>query len=364
MNILILNWRDPRNPLAGGAEVVTMQHAQSWQKLGHSVTWFAASFPGAKAKEGIDGVTVYRRGNFLGVYLSAPIFYLRSREKYDLVVDELHGIPFFTPFYVKGPKFVFVHEVAGKIWDVMFPFPLNIIGKMIERIMFFPYKKTPFVTVSKSTAEELHQIGIQHITIIENGMNVQKLSENFQKEKVPTFIFMSRLVKMKGIEDVLEAFAYIINEVPNAILWIVGTGDKKYEELLQKKVNNLNIKNNVKFYGKVSEKEKYILLKRAHILLHASVKEGWGLVVIEAASQRTPAVTYNVGGLRDSVRDGKTGILTKENTPKELANQAIRLINNRKLYAQYQQNAKKWADSFSWERTRKKSAAFIQTLIK
>lgn len=363
MNILILNWRDPKNPLAGGAEVVTMQYAQAWQALGHNVTWFAAFYKGAKRQEIIEGVNIYRKGNFLSVYFFAPLFYLFSRVKYDLVVDELHGIPFFTPLYVKKSKFAFVHEVAGKIWDVMFPFPLNLVGRVIEHIMFVPYRKTPFVTVSESTAEELHMMGIQDVTMIENGVNTQKLPITIHKEKVPTFIFISRLVKMKGIEDVLDAFAHILKELPEAMLWVVGTGNKAYEEVLSRKVHALDLNNHVKFCGKVPEKAKYLLMKKAHVLLHASVKEGWGLVVIEAASQGTPAVTYDVGGLRDSVIHGKTGILTKSNSPEELAREAVSLVKDHKRYKEYQQNAKKWADSFTWERTREKSAAFIKTLI-
>src|SRR6185312_6565233 len=127
MNVLILNWRDPKNPKSGGAELVTQEHAKAWVKAGHSVIWFTSCFKGAKNEEMIDGVKVIRRGNALSVYLLAPFFYFFSKNKFDVVIDEIHGIPFFTPLYVKkARKTAFIHEVAGEIWDYMYSFPVNI----------------------------------------------------------------------------------------------------------------------------------------------------------------------------------------------------------------------------------------------
>src|SRR3989304_4913798 len=99
MRILILNWRDPKNPKSGGAEIVTLEHAKAWVKKGHKVTWFTSKFAGSKGTE------------------------------------KIHGIPFFTPLYVKKPKIAFIHEVANEIWNYMYSFPINKIGKSIEPIL-------------------------------------------------------------------------------------------------------------------------------------------------------------------------------------------------------------------------------------
>src|ERR1035437_3814135 len=115
MNILILNWRDPKNPKSGGAEIVTLEHAKAWIAGGNAVTWFTSEFKGSKREETVEGVKIVRRGNILTVFLYAPIFYLFLKQKFDLVVDEIHGIPFFTPLYVGKPKIAFIHEVAGEI---------------------------------------------------------------------------------------------------------------------------------------------------------------------------------------------------------------------------------------------------------
>src|SRR3990170_217949 len=117
MNILILNWRDTKNPKSGGAEVVTLEHAKAWVKKGHWVTWFTSEFENEKKTEKIDGINIVRRGNFLTVYLHAPFFYLFSGNKFDVLIDEIHGLPFFTPIYARIPKIAFIHEVAREIWD-------------------------------------------------------------------------------------------------------------------------------------------------------------------------------------------------------------------------------------------------------
>jgi len=364
MNILILNWRDPKNPKAGGAELVTLKHASAWVKAGHKVTWFTSEFPNAEKSERINGISVVRSGSSLSVYLFAPIFYLRNRKSFDIVIDEIHGIPFFTPLYVRKPKIAFIHEVAGEIWDYMYPFPINIFGKLLESFYFFFYKNILFWTDADSTNDELSKHGIpkKNCYAINCPPDVVPIDSLPKKELKPTFIFVSRLVKMKGIEDVLKAFSFIIKELPDAQLWIVGGGDEKYIKQLKKLVRDLDITRNTSFLGRVNENEKISYMRKAHLLLHASVKEGWGLVVVEAASQGTTAVVYNVAGLRDSVKDEKTGIVIDQNTPFALATSALKLIKNKKQYSELQKNALVWAKSLTWDNATKESLKIISSL--
>ena len=99
MKILILNWRDIKHPKSGGAEIVTLEHAKSWVKAGHTVIWFTAGFNNARSEEFISGVNIVRWAGPLTVYLAAPIYYLLHRKEFDIVVDEIHGVPF-LPHYM------------------------------------------------------------------------------------------------------------------------------------------------------------------------------------------------------------------------------------------------------------------------
>jgi len=366
MRILIFNWRDPKNPKSGGAEYVTNEHAKYWVKKGNSVIWFCSSFPGSKKEEDIDGIKFVRRGSAFSVYIIAPFYYLLNRKKIDFIVDEIHGLPFFTPLYSRKPKIAFIHEVAGEIWDSMYSFPINHIGKFFEYLYFKVYKNIDFWTDANSTINDLvkHGIDKKKCIAIPCPIRNKTLEKLPLKEKVPTFIFVSRVVKMKGIEEVIKAFFYIIKEVKNAQLWIVGDGDRKYIQYLKKTMNQYSIPAKVKFWGRVPETKKLNLMRKSHLLLHASVKEGWGLVVIEAASQATPSVVYNVGGLRDSVKNGETGIVVKNNVPKEMAKEAVNLLKNQSTYNDCQKKCLKWAKSLCWNKMTNQSLGIIKIIVK
>ena len=367
MNILILNWRDVAHPKSGGAELVTMEHAKGWVRQGHAVTWVTAGYGGAKSDEAVDSVRFVRRAGSQTIYLYAPIYLLLHAREYDVIVDEVHGFPFFSPLFTRKPIVVFIHEIAGEIWDYMFSFPKNVIGKFLEQWYFRLYKHCLFWTDAPSTVEELVTRGIPRSQCVAIPCPlVQKQSETRNpkpvtrnKEKIPTYLFVSRVVRMKGIEEVIKAFSFIALYQKKAVLWIVGGGDEKYIRELKGMMREYKIVDRVRFFGQISEKEKFNLMGRAHILLHASVKEGWGLVVLEAASVGTPAVVYNVPGLKDVVKDKKTGVVISDNSPAEMARQAMLLFSDSVRYRMFQKNGSQWAKSLSWADAVKESLAVL-----
>ena len=99
MNILILNWRDIKNPLAGGAEISLFEHAKYWKSKGAEILWFTSSFKGAKEKEKIDGINIIRKGSYHTVHVHAFFRYIESAKNTDIIIDNFHFVPFFTPFY-------------------------------------------------------------------------------------------------------------------------------------------------------------------------------------------------------------------------------------------------------------------------
>jgi len=365
MNILIFSWRGPKHPFFGGAEQVTFHHASAWAKAGHRVYLFTSSFVAALPTEVISGVTIIRQGwQYFGVQFLGMLWYFFGRHpKFDLVVDEIHGLPFFTPLYVSGKKLGYVHEVAQKVWALNpWPKPFNLIpavlGKLGEPLIYqLLYRHIPFMTVSPSTQSDLRRWGVSNVTVINNGVTLPETLPQVAKESLPTFIFLSALAKDKGVEDALKSFSYIKKQLPQARFWVVGKGDPAYVAYLRRLCGDLP----VKFWGYVSEKEKFTLLAKAHIIIFPSVHEGWGLVIIEANAVGTPAVVYPSAGLVDSTVDGQTGLITKQSTPQELADFAVDLFNL-PSYAKYCQSAKKWASQFSWSKTTTASLALINSL--
>jgi glycosyltransferase involved in cell wall biosynthesis len=360
----MLNWRDIRNRKAGGAAIVTHEYAKRWVKKGHSVTLFTASFKGASSQEVLDGVRIIRQGGPYTVHLCAFWCYLtRLQGQYDVVIDQIHGIPFFTPLYVTNRHIIaFIHEVAGEIWHYMYPFPFNWIGIMAESLYFRFYRRVQFVTDAQSTKDDLVRKGIKRsqVTVVFPGVSASPLDQLPLKESEPTIIFVGRLCQMKGIEEALSAFSLVLASLPMAKLWVVGTGDEQYVQALRGKVQDLSLENKVRFLGFVSEQRKLGLLRRAHLLVHPSVKEGWGLVVIEANTRGTPAVGYRVSGLRDSIQDGKTGLLVEAHNAVSLAEAMIKVLRDDDHRDYLSSNALEWSRQFSWDEAAGKFLTIIE----
>lgn len=366
MNILILSWRDPKHPLNGGAEQVVHEHSKGWIKAGHSVTLFSSDF-GGQSEEILDGVHIIRKGSqLLGVQVMAFFWYLFGKhKKFDLVIDSFHGIPFFTPFYVRVKKLALIQEVAREVWFLNhLPWPLSwmvgFLGFISEPIIFLFYKRTPFMTGSESAKQDLIKMGIpsQNIHIVHHGV-ILKIPKKIVKEKINTIIFLGALAKDKGIEEAIEVFG-ILDKLGKFNFWVVGKGGPGYLEYLKEKTRSF--KNKVIFFGFVSEDKKFELLAKAHLLINPSVREGWGLVNIEANSVGTPVVAYNNPGLIDSVKSGHSGLVCDENSPKDLAAKIKLILEGQEEYQKLQKGAKAWSQNFSWEKSLNKSLELLKKI--
>lgn len=372
MKILIFNWRDIKNPSSGGAEILTHEIARTWVQKGHQVTLFSSFFKGARKQEKIEGVTIIRKGRADARYLFASVqwyAFLQYRKEFkgkvDIVIDEIHGIPFFTSWYVTEKKLVLICEVAGDLWIKMFGPIFGNIGKTIERFYLkYTYRNINFLTISQSVKDDLIKYGVngKNITLLKMGINKPHKISMTKKEKRPTIIFLGRLSPSKGVEDALFAFKLIFSAYPNAQMWIIGKGEEEYTHQMKAYAKKLKIYEEITFFGYVSEDQKYNLLSKGWILVHSSQTEGWGINVIEANTVGIPAVGYNVSGLRDSIQDGKTGILTGVNTPEGLADGVIRLMLDERLYKTLAVNAKEWSKNFSWDEAGSKSLSVLEDL--
>jgi len=151
---------------------------------------------------------------------------------------------------------------------------------------------------------------------------------------------------------------FIHKKNPKIRFWVVGKEEKNgiYEALIKNYPQIISV---IKYWGYVDESKKFELLKRSWILIHPSAKEGWGLTVIEAASQGTPTVAYDVEGLRDSIVSNTTGILTAKNS-KALAYAILQLLSNKKLYNTMCKESVQWTKQFDWGKSVKQSWELIR----
>jgi len=367
MNILILNWRDIKHPLAGGAEISLMEQAKYWRKRGENVVWFSSSFPKSKAVEKIDGIKIIRKGSHYTVHIHAFLHYMKGKFKdIDVVIDSFHFIPFFTPLYIRRKIIALINEPAGKLWFKNIPYLFAFIGYYSEPLFFKFYKNIQFITGSESIANELkdsYSISDKNISVVHHGFSSPSKNKIFKKEKNPTVIFASRLSEDKGIEKAIEAVAKIKAKVPSIQFWVVGKSENEdYLKKIKKTLQKSDLHKNTTLFGFVSEKKKFELFQKAWILIHPSFKEGWGLNVIEANSVGTPAVGYNVTGLTDSIKNGITGLIAKKNESDELVYLVLKFIEDSNLRTKLSENAKKWSEKFSWEKSGKASLEIIKRI--
>lgn len=371
MRILIFSWRGPKHPNAGGAEISTHEHAKGWVKAGHRVTIFTSSYKEAKKEEYLDGIHIIRKSSqVLGVHIAAIKWYFFDRkENFDIVIDQFHGIPFFTPLYVKTRKLAFIHEVTKEVWKFnpwLWPFnhAVSLVGQIFEPLIFkLFYKEIPFITVSESTKKDLIYWSIpkNNTTVIHNGVTNPKYAKLTLKEKTKTGIYLGAISRDKGIEDAIKIFVQVLKKENDWQFWIVGKAEIKYLNKLKNIIQKFGVTRQVKFLGFVSDKEKYNLLSRAHILINPSIREGWSLVVMEAASVGTPTVGYDVPGLRDSIVNNKTGIICKP-TIASCTKALLTLMADSKKYQTLRCNCVSWSKKFKWCDASKQSLKLIQNL--
>jgi glycosyltransferase involved in cell wall biosynthesis len=303
MRILICNWKDLRHPHVGGAEVYVHEVARRWVASGHHVTVFAAAAPNHGTEELIDGVRVVRGGSRFGVYREAREFFARDR-RWDLVIDTVNTRPFGCVGWSRDtPVVALIYQVCREIWFQEMPLPVALAGRyVLEARWLRRYRNVPVLTISQSSRASLEAYGLRRVTIVPVGIG-RGPRLPLPREEKPTLIFLGRLVPSKRPYDALAAFVQLQRTIPDLRLWFVGDGPLR-ERLVSAAPPGVTL------FGRVTTDRRNELLARAHALVVTSIREGWGLVVDEAAAMGTPAVGYDVPGLRDSIT-AAGGVLTR-----------------------------------------------------
>ena len=363
--ILIINWQDITNPYGGGAEVHLHEIFKRVVGLGHEVTLLCCKYKNALDEEIVDGIRIIRKGNrsLFNFYVPWEYKKLVKKEKYDIVLDDLNKIPFYTPLFVKGPIIGLVHHFFGKSIFLQTNFISASYVYLSEKLVPKIYRNINFAAVSNSTKNEMREIGLQgSIDLLPNAVDIKayKVDVNLKNE-TPLIGYLGRLKKYKSVDHVLEAFSIVHRQIPDVRLLIVGDGDCL--PMLERRATELKIQDRVSFTGFVSHEEKVKLLNKMWLAVNPSPKEGWGLTVIEANACGTPVVAANSPGLCDSVVDNETGLLYTFANITEMAKKIIFLIQNKNYSDKLAENSLKWAQQFSWDSSAKQAVQIIEKTI-
>jgi glycosyltransferase involved in cell wall biosynthesis len=352
LKVLLVNWRDLHHPEGGGSEKYLMEVATGLAARGHRITFRTAHYPGALQREVVAGVRIVRRGNHHTVFPRALLAQALGRHRADVVVDVQNGVPFLSP-WVRGstPVVNLVHHVHREQWPVVFGPGLAAFGWWLEsRLAPRVYRRSRYVAVSDSTRRELAGLGIDaaRITVIHNGTDAVA-DEKLCRSRHPQVIVLGRLVPQKRVEIAMTAVRDLLPEHPDLELVVVGSG--YWDTKLHEAATALGIADRVRFTGHVSEAEKHRLLAQAWVLALPSLKEGWGLVVVEAGVHGTPTLAFaDAGGLNDSVLDGETGLLV-HGGQEEYTETLGRLLADHQLRERLSSRVVEWVTRFQWPET-------------
>jgi len=337
--IVFLARRDFGNEAAGGSELLVDRLAEGLTHLGHQVTLLCGG-PAA-----YRDYRVVSAGGDLGHYLRARSAFQRQIGDCDLLVEVCNGMPYLAPLWHRGPTLCLVNHVHTDLWRMRFNGPLAPAARLGRRLEHWALagaqRHNLLVAVSPSTAHALRAIGVERerIRVVHNG--VEEPGPPTERSPEPLFLAMGRLVEYKRIDLLLRLWERV-RPVTGGRLVIVGDGPER--ERLEQLAGP-----GVEFRGHVSETEKHRLLCAAWLLLHPSAVEGWGLVVTEAAARETPAIAFDVPGLRDSIVDGETGLLARGESSFAAAWCTLALSTHRRTLMG--KSAGDRATQFRWHRT-------------
>lgn len=353
MNILVVNWNDLRNPYAGGAEVHLEELLRRQVQRGHQVTLLCSGWPGCEREEVIEGIRIIRRGNRYNFNLVVPLHVRRlaRQNHFDLLIEDINKIPFYTPLYLRMPRLIVIpHLFATTVFHEI-NFLLGVYIYLAERPLVPIYRRDRFNVISESTADDIVARGIprESISIIHCGIDrsVYFPEPAVSKYERPTILYLGRVKKYKSIQHVIRALKRVRDKLPEARLMVVGTGD--YLESLKKLTQSLDLIDAVEFPGFVSQQEKVERMRRAHVAVLPSLKEGWGLTNIEANACGTTVIAARTPGLRDSVKDGVSGFLYEYGDVDELAAKLLAILQDGTVRNRLEAGGREWSDRFDWD---------------
>ncbi|TDC46304.1 glycosyltransferase family 1 protein [Jiangella ureilytica] len=363
LKVVLLNWRDTGHPEGGGSERYVENVAAGLAAAGHEVTFFCAAYPGAPKVERRDGYRIVRRGGKFSVYAHAVrMLASGALGRPDVVVDVQNGIPFWSRLAVRCPVVVLVHHVHREQWGVVYGPASARLGWWLESWLApRVYRRSRYVTVSDITKTELTALGVgpERVDVVHNG-TAPAPATTTQRAGSPRICVLGRLVPHKRVEHALRVAARLRPSRPGLRVSVIGDG--WWSRQLTDEAKRLGVDDITDFLGFVDEKAKHEELARSWLMLAPSVKEGWGLTVVEAAQHEVPTIGYrSAGGLAESIVDGTTGLLADDldgltaATDELLSDEVRRRALGRAAAAR--------AATFTWEQTVRSWDALLRRTV-
>ena len=320
-------------PVIGGIETWTKEIAE---RLADKAEIFVVTgkVKNQPTKEELNGVKIWRTSLFTLTNLSAsPLIY---------TLTCLDFIFLKSLFLIKQEKIDILHcqgflsSLLGFFLSKLTKIPYIATVQRLESrrnpLKNFIYRQADFcIGVSWAVAENFRKIGVKNIKVIPNGIDLKRF-EGLERKRHDGFVVITvaRLEKVKGIEYLVKSISNLKSQISNLTCLIIGDGSerKNLEDLVKK----LGLQEKVKFLGPIPNEKIPEYLAQADCFCLPSLREGFGIAILEALAAGLPVIGTNVGGIKDIVDNGQTGILVEPQNSQAIA-QAIQKIYSGQRFA-------------------------------
>lgn len=293
----------------------------------NEVHWYTFNWWGDKKIIERDGIIIHGIGHpkslYMGdkrsireaVYFSFRLI-LKRLEKSDII--DCQEFPYIscypTKFHSmlnKSGLIVTWHEYWGEYWKEYLGH-LSPFGSFFENNLL--NLTDNHIAVSKLTLANLLKLGSKNFSLIPNGIDSKRIQKVKSRPVRYDAIFAGRLVKHKNLEFLIRSIKFIRSEYPDFTLGIIGDGPERKK--LERLVKEIGIHNNVEFLGFLNSHEDVIgHIKSSKVFTFPSIREGFGMVVLEANASGVPVVTVNapMNASKELIIQEKNGYISELN---------------------------------------------------
>jgi glycosyltransferase involved in cell wall biosynthesis len=370
MRVLLVN--DYATP-SGGAELASLGLRDGLRKAGHDARIFSSSARGATAESFADYECVGTTSRWRTLLQAAnPWAFVKLRRvlaefRPDVVhvrmfltqlsplilpllrtVPSLYHVVWYRPVCPIGTKMLpdgtACRVPAGLVCHRTGCVPLRDWSPLMFQMWLWRRWRRVFrviVANSEATKRRLVAEGIGPVTVVWNGVPVREMRAPLSPP--PTAVFVGRLVREKGADVLLRAFAKVVAQIPDARLLLIGDGRERVR--LDAAIGELRLAGNVAMLGQLSRPDVERHCAKAWVqVVPSRWAEPFGLVAAEAMMRGTAVVASAAGGLAEIVQDGKSGLLAAPADPDSLAESLLRVLGDRALAEQMGMAGRRFAE--------------------
>lgn len=358
LNILVVNWMDIKNPVAGGAELYSWEICKRFVEEGYTVEFITSKGGGLLDSEKVDNIDIVRMGNFFTIYPNAFFFVSENLKKYDLVIEIVNGPPFLLPIKVPSSKHIVIifhlPTFIAVSKRLLLLGPLEFIVSRLLLRTFYSNRKV--ITDGDNTKKELKKLGFNKVYVAEDGLNSYDNLDDESNHKDKIAVILGPLKPWKRIDHGIMAFSVLPS--PWKLL-ILGRGDKRYIKRLQKMVMDMRMEGRVKFLGYADAKTKVSIISRSMVAIITSEKEGFSLTALECQRYGCVPVMYKFPGMENSVIPDITSIVLPDGDIRGMQETLLRLSSDEETLDRLSQQGREFSMRFTWDNTYQKIKSVI-----